>query len=86
MKEKRQKWSREEFKEIFYCFYYTLENPSETCTTERTYKLWRQRNKTERFYIDANKLANVRRNVMKKKRLTDAEHQEIKNEVKTIRK
>ena len=34
------------------------------------------------MYIDANKLANVRRDVMKKKRLTDAELQEIKN--KTI--
>ena len=30
MKEKCQKWSREELKEIFYCFHYTLENPSET--------------------------------------------------------
>ena len=36
------------------------------------------------MYIDTNKLANVRRDVMKKKRLTDAELQEIKNEVKTI--
>ena len=36
------------------------------------------------MYIDANKLANVRRDVMKKKRLTDAELQKIKNEVKTV--
>ena len=36
------------------------------------------------MYIDANKLANVRQDVMKKKRLTDAELQEIKNEVKTV--
>ena len=49
MKEKRQKWSREELKKIFYSLYYALENPSETCTTERTYKLWRERNKTERL-------------------------------------
>ena len=51
----RQKWSREEYKEIFYCFYYSSENPSKTCATERIYKLWRERNKTERQYIDANK-------------------------------
>ena len=54
MKEKRQKWSREELKEIVYCFYFALENPSETCTTERTYKLWQERNKNDRLYIDVN--------------------------------
>ena len=48
------------------------------------YKLWSERNKTELLHIDANKLANERRDVMKKKRLTDAELQEIKNEIKTI--
>ena len=65
MKEICQKWSREELKEIFYCFYYALENPLETCTTERTYRLWQVRNKIERLYADANKLANVRRDIMK---------------------
>ena len=50
----------------------------------RIYKLWRERNKTERLYIDGNNLANARGDVMKKKRLRDAELREIKNEVKTI--
>ena len=72
-------WSRKEFfREIFreslgkfFCsFYYTLENPSETCATERACKLCQERNKTERFYTDTNKLANVRPDVMKRKRLT----------------
>ena len=67
-KRKRQKWSIEEFKEILYCFYYALENPSKTRTAERTYKSWRERNKIEREYIDTNKLANVRRYVLHKKR------------------
>ena len=40
MKKIRHKWSRKELKEIFYCFYYALENPSEACTTGKTYKLW----------------------------------------------
>ena len=79
MKEKRQKWSREELKQIFYFFYYALENLWETCITERTYKLWRERNQTERLHIDAIKLTNIRQDVMKKKRLTDAELQETKN-------
>ena len=38
------------------------------------------------MYIDTNKLANVRRDVIKKKRLTGAVVQEIKTEVKTITK
>ena len=42
------------------------------------------RKKTERLYIDANKSANVRRDVMKKNKITDAELHEIKNEAKTI--
>ena len=54
MKEKRQKWSRQEYKEILYCFCYALENPSKRCTNERTYKLWRERNKTQREYIGTN--------------------------------
>ena len=82
--QQRQKWSREEYKEILYCFYYALENPSKTCTTERTYNLWRERNKQDREYIDANKLANIRRDILKKKRISDAEIYEIKEEVKTI--
>ena len=65
MKEICQKWFREELKEIFYCFYYALKNPLETCTTGKMYRLWQVRNKTERLNIDANKLANVRRDVMK---------------------
>ena len=36
------------------------------------------------MHNDANKLADVRQVAMKKKRLTDAELQEIKNKVKTI--
>ena len=32
----------------------------------------RERNETEILYIDANKLANVRQDVMKEKRLTEA--------------
>ena len=51
IKEKRQKWSREELKYFFYCFYCALEHPSETCTTERTYKILRERNKTDCILI-----------------------------------
>ena len=68
----------------FNYFHYALENPSETCTTDRTYKLWQESNKTKRLYIDGNNLADVRRDVMQKKRLTDTELQRIKSYAKKI--
>lgn len=68
----------------FNYFRYALENQWETCTTDRTYKLWQESNKTKRLYIDTNNLADVRRDVMQKKRLTDTELQRIKNCVKKI--
>ena len=70
-KEKRHKWSREELKENFDCFYYALEIHQKFVQQRKhlRYKLWRERNKTERLYIDPNMLASVRRAVMKKKLL-----------------
>ena len=46
--------------------------------------MWCERNETQREYIDANKLANVRRDALHKKRLMQAEINEIKEEVKAI--
>ena len=46
--------------------------------------MWCKRNKADREYIDANKLANVRRDVLHKKRLTEAEINGIKEQVKAI--
>ena len=43
--------------------------------------MWRNRNKDIREYLGANKLANVRRYIMNKKHLTDAELNEIKLKV-----
>ena len=38
-KEKRKGWTREEYKEIMYCFYYALEKP-QTNNTEDTFIAW----------------------------------------------
>ena len=46
IEKKRQKWCRKEYKEILYCCYYALENPSKRSATERTYKFWHERSKT----------------------------------------
>ena len=81
-KRKRTKWRREEYKLVLYAYYHAHEKPSESNCTARTYKFWRNINKDIRTYIDANKLANVRRGIIKNKRLTDGEIDKIKEEVK----
>ena len=51
--------------------------------TKHTYEIWRKEVSEHRPYIDANKLANFRRDIMNKKRLTEADIEDIK---KTVRK
>ena len=74
----RKKWTRDEYKEIMEAYYTSIIRPSETNTTVETYNIWRRQNPTKRTYLDANKLANVRRDIIKNKRLTDIELDEIK--------
>ena len=50
--------------------------------TKQTYELWRQKVGEHKSYIDANKLANVRRDKMKNNRLTAAEIEEIKIKIR----
>ena len=82
-KEKRKKWTREEHKEVMYCFYYALEKP-QTNNTEDTFLTWFRRNSDSDKVdgMDANKLANVRRYIMRSKKLTDMEIELIKEQVK----
>ena len=77
----RKKRTRDEYKEIMEAYYTSTINPSETNTTVETYNIWRRQNPTKRTYLDANKLANVRRDIIKSKRLTDMELDEIKARV-----
>ena len=59
-------------------YYIATLNPSETSAKGETYNIWRQRNPEKRIYLDANKLANLRRDIIKNKRLTDIEFDSIK--------
>ena len=59
-----------------------MNNPSETTTTKAAYNTWRQQNPTTRLNLDANKLANVRSDMIKKNRLTDPEHKILQQRVK----
>ena len=54
-------------------YYYAKYHPSDESNTKQTYKIWREKKLNNRQYIDANKLANVRRQIVRDKRLTDIE-------------
>ena len=62
-------------------FYQALKERKDN-TTKQTQELWRQKVGEHRSYIDANKLANVRRDIMKNNRLTAAEIEKIKIKIR----
>ena len=82
---KRQKWTWEEYIEIMEAYYYAKYQPSDESNTKQTYKIWREKNLNNRQYIDANKLANVRRQIVRDKRLTDIELSQIEDTAKNVR-
>ena len=82
MKGTRQKWTREEYKQVIEAFYKATNNPSETNTTKAAYNIWRLQNPTARPNRDANKLVNVRRDIIKSKRLTEMELETIRANVR----
>ena len=69
-----------------YCFYYTLDNP-EIYNTDGTFIKWCERNSSseKRAYLDANKLANVRRYITREKKLKDEKLDHVKTQVKNER-
>jgi hypothetical protein len=80
----RNKWTLEQCKEIIYCYFYVLSYPNGNPTTKATFELWKERNSQlsqERSYVDANKLATTRRDILKRHRLTDNEILNIKQSI-----
>ena len=62
-------------------FYAATLNPK-TSITQGTYDIWRANNPTKRLNLNANKLANVRRDIVNRERLTKMELQAIQLNVK----
>ena len=81
-KQTRQKWTRGEYKQVMTAYYQAVLEPSEENNTKHVYQIWRGMNVDVRRNIDANKLANVRRDILKNKRLSDAELQAIKSQIR----
>ena len=78
---KRTPWTREEYSQVMKSFYSALERPTSN-TTNTTYGIWRNAGGDDISpYIDAGKLANVRRDIIRNNRLTHAELEQIKQSV-----
>lgn len=81
-KRKRFKWTKEELRDIEWCYQYCkLKNCLHYL---EIYKLWRQRNPNTRPHIDANKLQNQRRYMIAAKKLTPEEINSITQQVQSV--
>ena len=63
-------------------FYSAKLDPRETSTTKATYNIWRTKHPAERSYLEANKLATVRRDIERNQRLSNDQLKEIEAKVK----
>ena len=63
-------------------FYEAKITLAEGSNTEQTYKLWREKHLEIGPAMDSNKLANVRRDIIKNKRLEDTTLQQIQNDIR----
>ena len=81
-KAKRTRWTKEEFKTVLRAFY-TAQKNAITNLTEQTSIEWRKLVGNDvHENIASNKLANVRRDIIRNKRLTDAEIDQIRTQIR----
>ncbi|CAH1111968.1 unnamed protein product [Psylliodes chrysocephalus] len=77
----RQQWTREQYADIMWCYYYAMANKTDEGVTKSTYSIWRERNPDIFPTINPNTLANQRRFILREKKLTNIELEQIKTEV-----
>ena len=68
-------------KEVLWCFMYIKETTLGENYKE-AYELWRKRNPMTRINIDANLLLNLKKYILKAKRITTVENDEIKENIR----
>ena len=64
---------------MIWCYMYCKQQFTENYKT--LYEIWRQRNPNCRIYMDAKKLINQKNYIMKDKKITEMEIEEIKREM-----
>jgi hypothetical protein len=74
----RKAWTKEKIREVIWCYLYCRQHFTENDKT--LYEIWRQWNLTCRMYMDAKKLMNQKNYIMKHKKITEMEIEEIKRE------
>ena len=78
----RQIGTKEEYIQVMTAFYEAKFMPIVGSNTGQTHRLWRENQPKSRPMIDANKLANVRRDIIKNKRLEEAVLQQLQNNIR----
>lgn len=73
----RQKWTKEQYKDVMWSYYYAKENNIEGGVVQGTYTIWRNRNPGIFPNINKDTLANQRRFIINNRKLTDIELEEI---------
>jgi hypothetical protein len=72
-------WTKEDTREVKWCYMYCKQYF--TANYKKVYEIWRQRNPECRTYMDAKKLMNQKNCIMKNKKITELEIEEIKKEL-----
>ena len=78
---KRCKWSEDDYIAVMRAYYEAKHHPKGNSCTKEAYSIWRNENENTRPSIDANKLANVRRDILKNKRLSENQLNVIEQEI-----
>ena len=76
----RRAWAKEEIREVIWCYMHCRQRFTENY--KKMYETWRQPNLECRMYMDAEKLMNQRNYIMKHKRITEMEVEEIRRKLK----
>jgi len=75
----RRTWTKEEIREVIWCYMYCRQHFTENY--KKVYEIWRQRNPECEMYMDAKKLMNQKNYIMKHKKITEMEVEEIRREL-----
>ena len=75
----RRTWTKEVIREVIWCYTYCRQYFTENY--KKMYEIWRQRKPECRMYIDTKKLMNQENYIMKHKKVTEMEVEEIKREL-----
>ena len=78
----RQKWTKEDYIEVMFCYYKAKADPNEGVTKD-TYRIWRGKNPNDRPNLTDNALMNQRRYIERQNKLTEIKIEDIKRRIES---